>query len=288
MRRSFGVWAVLTVLTFCDTALVRAAQTNCGGVGLASKVISLSTGSPELRSQFGKSQARVWAMIQFGGPEFKSSYVRITNDLLAALQAGAADADHTVLAFNRLLENLNVTDQQRAIALVAADFFRDSQGNAFPGLILAFNTPDSSSWIVTAAAGNRGFFSEIVGARNAVLSGIRFTDGSQALLVQKERIIGLGKRLTTSAGGTVEGDLVEAIAAGERWIDLKGIDAGFDLAQLNRVGDAMAEGGMAEFVFAVEEGARIPSDWLTRLSEINAELLANNRQPIRWGIVSGF
>lgn len=153
----------------------------------------------------------------------------------------------------------------------------------------AQRAPGSSSWLTTVASGNRGFVVEIVAARSAVLSGIRFLDGTPTLLVRKENVVGFGKRILTSLGETVEGDVVETlVGGGERFIDVKGISGSFDVDQLRRVGDAVADERVEEFIFAVEEGATIPSAWLTALAEINLRLAAANLRPIRYGVVSGF
>ena len=284
------LWVVLTLIALAvcgPIASDAATKKTCGSVGLANKLVSLSTGNPGLRNSAGKAQSRVWKMIVVNGPEFTASYKRINDALLKLHLSGALDAERSVLAFNGFLVNLNGTEQQIAIAMVAADFFKTGEGKYVKGLLVAFG-PDSSSWIMTAEKGNRGVIVEIVAARNTCLTGIRFTDGGATLVVNKAAIVGLGKKVLTNTGRQVEGDLVEAIATGERWIDFKGIDAGFDMDQLDRVGEAMLQGKMKEFVFAVEEGASIPKPWLDELVLINKDLVKANRQPIRWGIVSGF
>lgn len=93
-------------------------------------------------------------------------------------------------------------------------------------------------------------------------------------------IKGFGFRMQLG-GSTLEGDLVETLADGERWIDLKfGPGGNYSLEELGRVEQALADGHIREFVFSHDAASSPPAWWQAEVAAINARL-AQGLRPIQ-------
>jgi hypothetical protein len=151
-----------------------------------------------------------------------------------------------------------------ALAIIAANDLR-SNGLLFLGVIQRSDTRGASSWL--KSVGNRGHLYEVMGARNLIRQG-RIAPAS---------VRGMGIRAYTP-GGTylVEGDIVEAIAAGDRFIDFKAASGNYNLDEVERAFRALDEGIINEFVFAHETGATLPGPLQAKITEINERIAARN------------
>ncbi len=203
---------------------------------------------------------------------FKTAVMRLRDDVVVLLEDDVLDFQHSIRALLKVLGNGQYTREEMAKAVIAANQLRKGD-LLFLGVLERASSKNSSSWIV--ATSNRGHLFEVIGARNLIRDG----------LVDATRVRGMGIR-AYKADGTylVEGDLVEAIAGGDRFIDFKAAGGNYSLDEVGRVFDALDAEVVNQFVFAHEAGASLPQALQVKIGEVNAQIFARNQERAAQGL----
>lgn len=207
---------------------------------------------------------------QLNDPEATRLIRAFTQDVLDAFESPTVSGvrfDNTLVPWMRAIEGLFAEryslDEFKA-AFRAADEMRRN-GVLLPGIVQRAPTDTSSSWI--SAVYNRGHLFEMAGAAHLTRAG---GPGGGPLVV-KTNIKGFGYRVLVD-GAPLEGDLVELIPGGERWIDFKGASGNYGLDELARIERALRGGAVKEFIFAVQAGTTPPAAWTAEIAAINQGL----------------
>lgn len=211
---------------------------------------------------------------------------------------GGLEAEQTTEALLRLVLSQRVTREEAARALVKASQIRSKTSGLrmSEGLVIPYATPYSRSWLSRAGGTGaaRGDIIEAALAYNAMTTGIDFLPGYgyglTHMVLNRNEILGMGAVVQTAAG-RIEGDVIEGITGGARWVELKGAyppDLPYSLDQLNRMYQAVLAGDVREYVVAIEVGTVPHPEWLVALTQDNAVLLAQGLTPIRVGTAGGF
>jgi hypothetical protein len=212
---------------------------------------------------------------------------------------GGLEAEKTVEALLRLVVSDRVTHEEAARVIVkAAQIHSTTSGTRMAeGIIIPYGTPYSQSWLSRAGrpTANRGDIIEAALAYNAMTTGIDFLPGYgyglTHLVLDQDAILGMGAVVMTATGRQIEGDVIEGIARGARWVELKGAyppDMPYRLDQLERMYGAVLNGDVSEYVVAIEAGTLPHPDWLAQLALDNADLIRQGLAPIRVGTAGGF
>lgn len=193
---------------------------------------------------------------------------RVARNVISVVDANAV----TPITIQHWVQlTLQGTDEEIAAVIKAADRLVDSGGNPFPGLFTKTGAGDgSSSWLINAKSGNRGYLYEVVGVDALIRSGY----------VSASNVEGMGIRILNSEGRIIEGDLVERMGSGRRFIDLKALDGNYSLDELDRINTGIRDHKIQQFVFAYEAGTAAPSSWLQRVTDLNVQLVNDGFGPI--------
>ena len=195
---------------------------------------------------------------------FKTAVMKMRDDVVVLFEVADHSFDQTIGPLIKVLGKGQYTREEMALAIIAANDLR-SNGVLFLGVIQRSDTKGASSWL--KSVGNRGHLYEVMAARN---------------LIRENRIVaanvrGMGIRAYTP-GGTylVEGDIVEAIAGGDRFIDFKAASGNYNLDEVERAFRALDDGIIREFIFAHETGAQLPGPLQAKINSLNERIAIRN------------
>ncbi len=256
------VLALLLVLPPAGTVLVAASRCN-PRVGTATRTIRTA----EEAANYSNLLDRLDRL----GQTSIDNYRKVAVDCLDVLDPNTTNVA-TVPKWIRIIVVTATTDEQALAVLKAANSLRYASGVLFAGIVTKTGYSDgSSSWINSAYQGNRGHLFEVVSAAYLIDTGV----------VLRENVVGMGIRLQRPDGTYLfEGDLVDQLPDGKRFIDFKARDGNYDTSKLDNIAEALREGWISEYAFAYERGTTPPADWVDRLNVINQALEARELKPI--------
>jgi hypothetical protein len=215
---------------------------------------------------------------QLNDPEFAGLFRVLANDVLDAFEASPPFVElpdeslvprfeTTLFPFMRLIEGLfaeryTLAQLKEVMTILNTTLKGQVNGTLLRGIFIKDGSKGSRSWL--SASFNKGNLFEIIGIRNLTSGPNPLVNGANLKTAGEKMAVG---------GSTLEGDFVEALAdATERWIDMKGVDGNFDLAELDRIEEALETGRVREWVFGYNTNMTPPTVWSDRVAAINATL----------------